>query len=147
MAVIALPLGPPYGKVPVNTDLICAAIPDPAQPAKASDLLIDAAGGRSIAALLDIRQVGQLLGAAFVQFTMAGGRSPCFVSRTAWVSIVPHPQVAGVAQINFANRYLAVVGSVGEVRAKLEGPSAVPTAAITARGRRRRASKGSRAER
>jgi hypothetical protein len=82
-------------------------------------------GGRSIAALLDIREVGQLLGTTFAQFTMAGGRSPCFVSRTAWVSIVPHPQVAGVAQINFANRYLAVVGSVDEVRAKLEGPSAV----------------------
>jgi hypothetical protein len=109
--------------------------------AKASDLLIDAAGGGSIAALLDIREVGQLLGAAFVQFTMAGGRSPCFVSRTAWVRIVPHPQVADVTQINFANRYLAVVGSVEEVRAKLEGASAGPTATITARARRRRASK------
>ena len=48
VAIVEVPLGPPYGKVPVNTDLICAAIPDPAQPVKASDLLIDAAGGRSM---------------------------------------------------------------------------------------------------
>lgn len=141
MPIITVLLGPPYGTVPVSTDLICAAIPDPAQPAKASDLLIDAAGGRSIAALADIREIGKSLGAEFVQFTMAGGKSPCFIRRTAWVSIVPHPQVAGVAQINFANRYVSVVGSVDEVRAKLEGASAVPTAAMAARSRRRPASK------
>jgi hypothetical protein len=39
---------------------------------------------------------------------------------------VPHPQVAGVSQINFANRYIPVVGNIDTVRAKLEGvPAAV----------------------
>lgn len=123
MAIVEIPIGPPYGNVPVNTATICAAIPHPAAPNAATDLLIDAAGGRSVVALLDIGQVGNLLGADFVQLTMADpARGACCVRRTGWVTIVPHPQIEGVAEINFTNRYIAVVGSVDDVRSKLEAP-------------------------
>jgi len=122
LATIKVPLGPPYGTVPVNTTAICAAIPDPSLPDAATELLVDSAGGRSINALVAIGEMGTRLGGDFAEFTAADPpKSTCFVNRTAWVSVVPHPQVDGVSQINFANRrYLAVVGDVDEVLARLE---------------------------
>jgi hypothetical protein len=127
MATINVPVGPPYGTIPVNTNAVCAVIPDPVSPSAASDLLIDSAGGRSISALVQIGDMGKMLGSDFVEFTAADQtRSTCFVNRIAWVSIVPHPQIAAVSQINFANRRpLAVAGSVKDVLARLErGPPA-----------------------
>ena len=97
MATIKVPLGPPCGTVPVNTNAICAAIPDPALPDAATELLIDSAGGRSINALVAIGEIGRILGGDFAEFTAADPpNSTCFVNRTAWVSVVPHPQVKGV---------------------------------------------------
>jgi hypothetical protein len=126
MTTISVPVGPPYGTIPVNTKLICAAVPDPVSPDTASNLLIDSAGGRSITALVKIRQVGKMLGNEFAEFTQADqARSVCFVNRTGWVSVVPHPQVEGVSQINFANRrYLPVTGMVDKVIERLEKGSA-----------------------
>jgi hypothetical protein len=127
MTTINVPIGPPYGTIPVNISVICAAIPDPASPAAASDLLIDSAGGRSINALVEIAEIGRMLGIDFVEFTAADqARSTCFVHQKTWVSIVPHPQIDAVSQINFANRRpLAVVGTVKDVLARLErGPAA-----------------------
>jgi hypothetical protein len=125
MAAIKVPVGPPYGTIPVNADAICAAIPDPALPAAASLLLIDSAGGRSINASVGIRDIGRMLGAGFAEFASVDQTgSICFVSRTAWISVAPHPQVQGVSQINFANRRpLAVAGSVDVVLAILEQAS------------------------
>ena len=122
MATINVPVGPPYGTVPVNAKAICAAVPNWVLPDTASDLLIDSAGGRSINALVQIGKIGTMLGRAFVEFTAADqARSTCFVNRAAWVSVVPHPQIEGVSQINFANRrYLAVTGKVSDVHARLE---------------------------
>lgn len=127
MTTIHVPIGLPSGPIPVNIDLICAAIPDPVSPDAASNLLIDSAGGRSINALLDIVKLGSMLNSDFVKFTAADqARSTCFVNRKMWISIVPHPQVDDVAQINFANRRpLAVRGTVKNVLALLE---AAPTA-------------------
>jgi hypothetical protein len=127
MTTINVPIGPPYGTIPVNTNLVCAAIPDPVSPGAAADLLIDSAGGRSINALVEITEIGRMLGGDFVEFTAADqAQSICFVNQKTWVSIVPHPQIDAVSQINFANRRpLAVVGAVKDVFARLErGPTA-----------------------
>lgn len=127
MTTIKVPIGPPYGTIPVNTNGICAAIPDPVSPAAASDLLINSAGGRSINALVEIAEIGRMLGSGFLEFAAADqARSTCFVNQMTWVSIVPHPQIDAVSQINFANRRpLAVVGSVKDILARLErGPTA-----------------------
>jgi len=72
--------------------------------------------------LLEIGEMGKMLGRDFVEFTAADqAKSRCFISRIVWVSIVPHPQIAAVSQINFANRRpLAVAGSVKDVLARLE---------------------------
>lgn len=123
MVIISVPVGPPYGTVPVNADAICAAVPHPVSPETSTDLLVDSAGGRSINVLAPVSQIGKLLGGDFVEFHVADqAGSTCFVSRTGWVSVVPHPQVMGVSQINFAHRrYLAVSGSVEQVLTKLEG--------------------------
>ena len=67
MTTINVPIGPPYGTIPINTNAICAAIPDPVSPAAASDLLIDSAGGRSINALVEIAELGGMLGNDFVE--------------------------------------------------------------------------------
>ncbi|ANW00803.1 hypothetical protein [Bradyrhizobium icense] len=77
-------------------------------------MLIDSADGRSITALVGIDELGKMLGDNFVEFVAADqARSICFVNRMAWVSITSHPQIAGVSQINFANRRpLGVAGSV-----------------------------------
>jgi hypothetical protein len=130
MTTISVPVGPPYGTIPVNTKLICAAVPDPVSPDTASHLLIDSAGGRSINALVKIREMGKMLGDEFAEFTAADqARSTCFVNRAAWVSVVPHPQVQTVSQINFANRrYLPVTGTVDKVIARLERGSAARSA-------------------
>ncbi len=130
MTTIRVPVGPPYGTIPVNTKLVCAAVPDPVSPDTASNLLIDLAGGRSITALVKICEIGKMLGSEFAEFTQADqARSICFVNRAAWVSVVPHPQVQGVSLINFANRrYLPVTGTVDDVIARLESGSAVRSA-------------------
>jgi hypothetical protein len=130
MTMISVPVGPPYGTIPVNTKLICAAVPDPVSPDTASNLLIDSAGGRSITALVKIREVGKMLGGDFAEFIQADqARSVCFVNRAAWVSVVPHPQVERVSQINFANRrYLPVTGTVDKVIERLEKASAARSA-------------------
>lgn len=126
MTIIEVDIGPPYDTIVVNADTICAVIPDPASPGKASNLLIDSAGGRSITALVKIANIGSMLGDNFVQFTAADqAKSICFVNRILWVSVAPHPQVARVSQINFANRRpLSVAGQVANVRALLEGSPA-----------------------
>lgn len=126
MTTIEVDIGPPYGTIAVNADTICAAIPDPASPAKASNLLIDSAGGRSITALATIANVGNMLGGNFVQFIAADqAKSVCFVNRMLWISVAPHPQVARVSQISFANRRpLSVAGQVANVLALLEGKPA-----------------------
>jgi hypothetical protein len=65
--------------------------------------------------------IGRMLGSGFVEFAMADvARSLCFVNRMTWVSVVPHPQVSGVAQINFANHYVPVRGTVTETLQKLQ---------------------------
>ena len=123
MAIIHVPVGPPYGTISVNTQTVYAVVADPASPKNASDLLIDSAGARSIKALLEVGAVGAMLDREFASFVMAAvSESTCFVNRTAWVSITPHPQVKNVVQINFANHYVPVRGSIDEVRAKLQGP-------------------------
>ena len=136
MTTIRVPVGPPYGTIPVNTKLVCAAVPDPVSPDTASNLLIDSAGGRSITALVKICEIGKMLGSEFAKFTQADqARSICFVNRAAWVSVVPHPQVQGVSQIDFTNRrYLPVTGKVDDVIKRLESGSAA-RGARRARGR------------
>lgn len=126
MTTIEVDIGPPYDTIAVNADTICAAIPDPASPGKASNLLIDSAGGRSITALAKIADIGDMLGDNFVQFTAADqAKSICFVNRMLWVSVARHPQVAKVSQISFANRRpLSVAGQVANVLAALEGKPA-----------------------
>ena len=130
MPTIEVPVGQPHGDILVNIDLICAAVPDLVSPDRASSLLINSAGGRSITALLKISEIGKLLGNAFVEFTVAdAAKSTCFVNRTIWVSIVPHPQVRDVTQINFAHRrYLPVTGTINEVIKQLEGGSSAKSA-------------------
>jgi hypothetical protein len=131
MATIEVPVGPPYGTIFVNTLTVYAAIPHSAAPDRSSDLLIDSSGARSVQALVPIGEIGRLLGRDFTEFTLADtARLPCFVNRTNWVSIVPHPQVPGVVQINFANHYIPVLGTVAEVRQKLQSsPGAQRTGA------------------
>ena len=126
MAIIEIPAGPPYGTIPVNASAIYAAVPHPAAPKTSTDLLIDASGARSIQALVPIDNLGKMLGADFAELTMSAVTpQACFVNRTSWVSIVPHPQIGGVAQINFANHYIAVVGSVADVLKKLQSAPAL----------------------
>ena len=48
MPAVSFPTLPPYNHVVVNTDTVFAAIGEPQDPQRASDLLLDAAGGRSI---------------------------------------------------------------------------------------------------
>jgi hypothetical protein len=138
VAIIEIPVGPPYGTIPVNTSAFYSAVPHPAAPSSASDLLIDSSGARSIQALVSIDQIGGMLGGDFAEFKLADvGRLRCFVNRTSWVSIVPHPQICGVVQINFANHYIAVVGTVVEVRKKLQSSPAVSVAKAAKRPRAR----------
>ena len=61
MTTIRVPVGPPYGTIPVNAKLICAAVPDPVSPDTASHLLIDSAGGRLINAMVKIREIGSAM--------------------------------------------------------------------------------------
>ena len=130
MAIIDVPIGPPYGTIPVNTLTIYAVVPHPADPTAASDLLIDSSGARSIQALLSITNFGGLLGKDFVEFPMADmAQSICFVNRMTWVSIVPHPQISRVVQINFAHHYIPDRGTVEEVKKQL-----VPAPLAAARG-------------
>jgi hypothetical protein len=141
MTIIEIPVGPPYGTIPVNTLAIYAAVPHAAAPEKSTDLLIDSSGARSIQALVPIDNLGKMLGADFAEFTMSTATRPaCFVNRTSWVSIAPHPQIGGVVQINFANHYIPVVGSLADVLKKLEStaaPSRLETAAKRSRARPR----------
>jgi hypothetical protein len=138
MAIIAIPVGPPYGTIPVNTSAIYAAVPHPAAPAASTDLLIDASGARSIQALVPIDNLGKMLGVDFAEFTMSTETRPaCFVNRASWVSIVPHPQIGGVVQINFANHYIPVVGSVADVLKTLE--SALALSRLETQAKRSRA--------
>ena len=146
MVIIEIPVGPPYGTIPVNTASIYAVVPQPAAPATSSDLLIEASGARSIHALVPIDTLGPMLGRGFAKLTMADvARSPCFVNRTSWVSIVPHPQISGVVQINFANQYIPVRGTVAEVRQELEGARKPAGARAGASGRPRARTRRSRA--
>jgi hypothetical protein len=46
-------------------------------------------------------------------------RSTCFVNRTTWVSLVPHPQIPEIVQINFAHHYIPVTGTLAEVQQRL----------------------------
>jgi hypothetical protein len=88
MATINVDIGPPYDTIAVNADTICAAIPDPVTPDKASNLLIDSSGGRSITALVTIESIGKMLGGNFAKFTAADqAQSVCFVNRVLWVSV------------------------------------------------------------
>ena len=130
MAIIDVPVGPPYGTIPVSTLAIYAVVPHPADPTAASDLLIDSSGARSIQALLPITNFGGLLGKDFVEFPIADiAQSTCFVNRMTWVSIVPHPQISGVVQINFAHHYIPIRGAVEEVKKQL-----LPAPLAAARG-------------
>jgi hypothetical protein len=54
VGIIEVPVGPPYGNIPVNTLSIYAVVPQPAAAETGSDLLIDSSGARSIQALLPI---------------------------------------------------------------------------------------------
>jgi hypothetical protein len=145
MAIIEIPAGPPYGTIPVNTLAIYAAVPHPAAPATSTDLLIDSSGARSIQALVPIGNLGNMLGADFAEFTMSAVTpQACFVNRTSWVSIVPHPQIAGVAQINFANHYIAVVGSVADVLKKLQSAPALSRLATQPKRSRAKSRKSAR---
>lgn len=136
MPIIDVPVGPPYGTIPVNTSTIYAVVPHPPDPMAASDLLIDSSGARSIQALLPITNFAGLLGKDFVEFPMADiAQSACFVNRTTWVSIVPHPQISSVVQINFAHHYIPVRGTVAEVKKQL---TAAPATARAMAGRRAR---------
>jgi hypothetical protein len=129
MAIIEIPVGEPYGTIPVNTLTIYSAVPHPPAPDTSSDLLIDSSGARSIQALVPINAIGRMLGTDFAEFTMANvARSTCFVNRTTWVSIVPHPQIAGVVQINFTNHYIPVRGTVSEVRQALQSAAKLASA-------------------
>lgn len=119
MAVIVVTVAPPYGPVSVNTDMIYAVVPD--IPGTGTKLLIDTAGGRSVAALEDIDAIEAMLASAsFVRFNQASLKpGPVLVNRVGWVSVVPHPQVKGVTQVNFKNHYIAVKASVDKVAAAL----------------------------
>jgi hypothetical protein len=149
MAIIEIPVGEPYGTIPVNTLTIYSAVPHPPAPDTSSDLLIDSSGARSIQALAPIKDIGLMLGTDFAEFTMASvARSTCFVNRTTWVSIVPHPQIAGVVQINFANHYIPVRGTVTEVRQALQSAVKFASAGADkplAAGKRRSRTTGRRA--
>ena len=116
--------------IAVNTNSVCAAIPDPVSPDKASDLLINSAGGRSNVALDAIARIGEILGDNFAEFTAADpAKSVCLVNRMLWVSVAAHPQIARVSQITFANRRpLSVAGQVSDVLAGLEGKIGAKTA-------------------
>jgi hypothetical protein len=77
--------------------------------------------------LVEITEIRRMLGSDFVECSTADqARSIRFVNQKTWVSIVPHPQIDAVSQINSANRRpLAVVGAVEDVLARLErGPTA-----------------------
>lgn len=138
MAIIEVPVGEPYGTIPVNALAIYAVVPHPAAPSSGSDLLIDSSGARSIQALLPVQDIGHMLGNDFDEFTMADvARLACFVNRATWVSIVPHPQISGVAQINFAHHYVPVRGTVAEVLQKLQSSSALASVASETGGRPR----------
>jgi hypothetical protein len=133
MSIIEIPVGQPYGTIPVNTLTIYSVVPHPPAPDTSSDLLIDSSGARSIQALVPVDEIGRMLGGDFAKFTMASiARSTCFVNRNTWVSIVPHPQISGVVQINFANHYIPVRGTVTEVRHAMQSAS-IPASAETDR--------------
>lgn len=127
MAVIDVPIGHPYGDISVNTDGIYAAMVDASDAGGATDLLINSAGARSILVLLPIERVARLLADDFVEFSQAGGggRGACYVNRRLWVSISPHPQVAGVVHIGFPDHLVAVEGTVATVRERLRSADVV----------------------
>ncbi len=123
MPIIQVPVGPPYGNILVNTDNLYAVQSHAVAPADSSDLLIDSAGARSILALVPIRTIAMQLGSNFVQLTASSGGS-CFVNRLRWVSVVPHPQIAGVTHINYANHAIAVAGDIGTIERAFAGQGA-----------------------
>ena len=116
MPTITVTAPPPYGKIPVNTDMIYAIVDDPV--GKGSRLLIDTAGGRAIQAEETIDQFEDGLKKFFARFDRASiDPGPVLINRLGWVSIVPHPQVSGVTQINFKNHYVPVKATVDQVSA------------------------------
>nr|WP_298690184.1 hypothetical protein [uncultured Dongia sp.] len=120
MSVVTFPTVKPYTQVAVNSTQVFAAIVDPQAPDVNSELLVDAAGGRSILVVKPILNVGADLGGAFVRMqTAAVSPSTCYVNKAAWVSILPHPQQPGVCQVFGQNRYVAVQGDIQSVSALL----------------------------
>ena len=118
MAVITVTAPPPYGAIPVNTDMIYAVVPD--DISDGSKLLIDTAGGRSVSAIDDVDAIAGLVGTAFARFKWAGLQSGyVLLNRIGWVSIVSHPQVKGVTQVNYKNHYIPVKASVDAVTVAL----------------------------
>lgn len=114
MAIITVTAPAPYGSVPVNTDMIYAIVPDPV--GSGSKLLVDVAGGASVSAAENITALGNLVGAAFVLFKQASLRpASVLLNRIGWVSIVPHPQVKDVTQVNYKNHYIPVKATVSTV--------------------------------
>ncbi|PZU88371.1 MAG: hypothetical protein DI527_17475 [Chelatococcus sp.] len=105
---------PPYGEISVNTDMIYCVIPGTGK--KGSRLLIDAAGGASIEATESLSQIEHLVGDHFAKFDRASiDPGKTLANRMGWVSIVPHPQVKDVCQINYKNHYVPVKGALPEV--------------------------------
>lgn len=115
MPIIAVAAPAPYGKIRVNTDFVYAVVEN--DVGTGSKLLIDTAGGRSIEVLEDLDAIDTAAGrgvfAIFKKAALTSGS--VLINRSGWVSIVPHPQVPKVTQINFKNHYIAVKASLDVV--------------------------------
>jgi hypothetical protein len=120
LRIIEVPIGAPFGTIPVNTDRLSAVRPHAPAPEHATDLLIQGAGPRSILGQVPFDSVTGQLGGEFVQFTMANeARNACRLNRRLWVSINPHPQVPNVSQVNYGDNSVNVEGGVASVLEKM----------------------------
>jgi hypothetical protein len=116
MPIVTFPTIAPYNRVAVRSEQVFAATVDPQASDMNSELLVDAAGGRSILVLEKIDSVGAKLGAGFVALTTAAvSPAICYVNKSGWVSILPHPQKPGVCQIFRQARHVAVQGDLATI--------------------------------
>jgi len=108
------------GPVTVNAQHIFSAAEDPSTTAHDVELWWNAPRETLVREGLDA--VGDKLGPDFVRFDTAQPQSrPVLVNRRLVVSVIPHPQHAGVCFLQATHRQHAVKGDLDAVTARLKG--------------------------
>ncbi len=119
MPVITLPIGAPFQEAAVNTAHIFCAAPDAENPDR-SNLFIHAVGQPALLVELPLETLAERLGDDFVRLDVAGAEGVAnYLSRSHWVSIVPHPETPDVTQVDYRYAFVLVKGTMDAVIARL----------------------------